>query len=246
MTTAPTHSNRLPALVIQFAGDDQPAYLGAWLDRIGQPWQLADTDNGFVLPATLDGFGGVALLGGVMGANDDLPALRQAEALVRDAYAKGIPVIGHCLGGQLMARALGATVSQGKTPEIGWTPVVMNEMPLAQYWFGDVTEAHVMQWHYDTFAIPEIATRLAASAGCANQVFALGELHLAMQFHVEVDPAKIAAWLQASAAEVIAEAGQPFVQNVGQIHASTRHCIEASQRLADHIYQRWHSRFVLA
>ncbi|MBB5189709.1 GMP synthase-like glutamine amidotransferase [Silvimonas terrae] len=239
----PHNSSRLPALVIQFAPDDQPAYLGTWLDRVGQPWQLAKTDEGVDLPTSIAGFGGLALLGGVMGANDDLPALRQAEALIRDAFTRGIPVIGHCLGGQLMARALGSPVTRGAQPEIGWTQITINDHPLARYWFGEHTGPCVMQWHYDTFATPEAATRLAVSPGCANQAFALGELHLGMQFHIEVDTPKIGGWLHTSAHEVEEAAGEPWVQSPGLIEISTRQQIAASQRLADHIYHRWLSRF---
>ncbi len=236
-------ASRLPALVIQFAPDDQPAYLGTWLDQMGQPWQCAKTDEGFTLPTSAEGFGGLALLGGVMGANDDLPALRQAEVLVRDAFARGIPVIGHCLGGQLMARALGAPITRGASPEIGWTPLTINDQPLAQYWFGEHAGATVMQWHYDTFATPAEGTRLAFSEGCANQAFAVGELHLGMQFHIEVDAAKIGGWLHTSAHEIEAITDEPWVQNVADIEASTRAQITASQALAQHIYQRWLSRF---
>jgi GMP synthase-like glutamine amidotransferase len=133
------------------------------------------------------------VLGGEMSANDPLPSLRQAEDLIRQAMAAGKPVIGHCLGGQLMARALGARVGDSPAPEVGWQALDIVDSDLARAWFGQRRRATVFQWHFEAFELPPGATLLAASAACPHQAFAIGP-HLGMQFHIEVDAEKVLHW----------------------------------------------------
>ena len=96
-----------PVLILQHLSGDGPGYLGAWLARQGVAFEVRNTEAGDDYPARIDGYAGLAVLGGAMSANDDLPSLRRAEDLIRQAMQQDRPVIGHCLGGQLMARALG-------------------------------------------------------------------------------------------------------------------------------------------
>ena len=120
----PTHpATNTDVLVLQHTLEDGPGYLGQWLDAHGHTWQVRCTEAGEAYPASVDGFRALAVLGGEWSANDDRPSLRQAEALIRQADARGIPVIGHCLGGQLMARAFGGRVERLPMPEVGWLPV---------------------------------------------------------------------------------------------------------------------------
>ena len=98
-------------------------------------------------------------------------------------------MIGHCLGGQLMARALGVRVVDSPAPEVGWQPLSVADSDAARDWFGPVRQTTVFQWHYEAFELPPGAQRLASSDACPNQAFAMGP-HLGMQFHIEVDVAK--------------------------------------------------------
>ena len=234
----------LPALVIQFSDDDQPAYLGEWLSRNGQPWKLINTAAGGRLPLDLSGFGGLALLGGGMSAYDDLPVLQAARDLIGVAVEQDIPVLGHCLGGQLLAQVLGAEVAPGPQPEMGWQAVSFNDdFLVARYWLGARARQTLMHWHYDAFSLPPGAVQLARSADCVCQAFAVGELHLGMQFHIEVDREKIETWLEGSALEVIRNEHLRSVQTLDQIAAGIEQYLPASQDLANHIYTRWRSRF---
>ncbi|MEY8875151.1 MAG: type 1 glutamine amidotransferase, partial [Leptothrix sp. (in: b-proteobacteria)] len=98
-------------LILQPQADDGPATLASWLGARALPFTLCHVQRGDRVPTDAGAWDAIAMLGGAMSVNDDLPWLHRAHALLRDAVARGVPVIGHCLGGQMLARALGAVVS---------------------------------------------------------------------------------------------------------------------------------------
>lgn len=234
-----------PVLVLQHLDGDGPAYLATWLAAQGVAMDLRCSEAGDALPRDLSGHRALAVLGGAMSANDDLPFLRQEERLIRDAVARGAPVIGHCLGGQLMARALGAVVGLSPRPEVGWHGV--DWLPAAADWFGDgvATSAapEVFEWHFEAFGLPPGAELLAGNAACPHQAFAFGP-HLAMQFHVELDAVKLDAWMQSLDAEYRAAlATHPReVQTVPAMRKDAAVRLAAQQRLAAAAYRRWLGR----
>lgn len=227
-----------PVLVLQHLSSDGPAYLGTWLARQGVAFEVFDTEAGHRYPADLRGCGALAILGGEMSANDELPSLRQAEALFLQALAAGIPTLGHCLGGQLMARALGAAVTAAAVPEIGWQAVQVADHAAARAWFGAPGEHRLFEWHSETFALPVGAELLAGSAACPHQAFALGP-HLAMQFHVEADAPKIDFWARDADVQDDLVQRRPTVQGPATMRAGIAVHLAAQQALADRIYTRW-------
>jgi GMP synthase (glutamine-hydrolysing) len=229
-----------PVLILQHLVDDGPAFLGDWLAAEGVTVDLRCTEAGDPFPGTVGQARGLAVMGGAMSANDELPSLRQAERLILEAMDRGIPVIGHCLGGQLMARALGARVGPSSAPEIGWLPITRLDNAAADDWFGPEPLPRVFQWHYEAFTLPDGAHPLAASPACALQAFALGP-HLAMQFHVEQDAAKLARWTQAHEDEYQqAQRDYPAtVQGPVAMLAEAPQRLAAQQRLAGRMYRRW-------
>jgi GMP synthase-like glutamine amidotransferase len=227
-----------PVLILQHLTADGPAHLHTWLKQQGRPYVLCNTELGQDFPASVQGYAGLAVLGGEMSANDPLPSLRHAERLIVEAMDAGIPVIGHCLGGQLMARALGARVIDSPTPEIGWHRVQLLPQADTRAWFGDGADATVFQWHYDAFELPSGATLLARSDACPHQAFSVGP-HLAMQFHVELDEPKLAAWATAHDDRFFAAATLPTVQTASEMLAGVARQLAAQQRMADRIYARW-------
>ena len=235
-------------LVLQHTCEDGPGYLGQWLDEQGLRWHAPCAEAGQAYPATVRGYRALAVLGGAWSANDERPSLRQAEALIREADALGIPVLGHCLGGQLLARALGGRVETLPEPEIGWLPIAVAHSAAAQAWLGPPGPATVYQWHYDSFvALPPGAQVLAGSAVCAHQAFALRQ-HLGMQFHIEITPAKVDDWLaHPGAVYAPALARCPHsVQSDPDMRAATVRHLAGSQAMARHIYARWLQRGVIS
>jgi GMP synthase-like glutamine amidotransferase len=228
-----------PVLVLQHLHFDGPAYLKTWLDERGVAVDLRNTEAGDEFPPTIEDHAALAILGGAMSANDPLPSLRRAEALIQQAIACDVPVIGHCLGGQLMARALGARVVRSPAPEIGWQPMAIDDEPLARAWFGTDAQTTVMHWHFEAFELPAGAVRLATSAACPNQAFAIGP-HLAMQFHIEIDDAKLLRWSDEHEPGWIAAQGRhPTVQDRASMRADAARRMASHQRLAARIYRRW-------
>ncbi len=229
-----------PVLILQHLSADGPAYLGSWLEREGRSFEVFDSERGHGYPARIDAYGALAVLGGEMSANDPLPPLRQAESLIRQALDAELPVLGHCLGGQLMARVLGARVHASPAPEIGWQSMQLIDSPSARAWFGEVDEMTVYHWHSEAFELPVDAELLASSAACPNQAFALGPHQLAMQFHVELDSAKLAIWAASRDPEFLRQQCEhSTVQSGAAMLAQAARALPAQQRVADGIYRRW-------
>lgn len=230
-----------PVLILQHLSFDGPAYLGSWLEREGRRFKVFDSERGQAYPSHIGPYGALAVLGGEMSANDPLPPLRQAEALILQAVAADLPVLGHCLGGQLMARALGARVHASPAPEIGWQTMRVTDSPTARAWLGEADEPVVYHWHSEAFELPAGAELLASSAACPHQAFALGAHRLAMQFHVELDSVKLAVWAASRDATFLRQQREhaTTVQSGAAMLAQARRALPAQQRMADRIYRRW-------
>ena len=138
---------------------------------------------------------GLIFMGGPMSANDDLPYLKQEIQLIQQAVERGQPVLGVCLGSQLIAKALGARVYKNATKEIGWFDVHLTEAgrldPVLSGLEGPETVFH---WHGETFDLPKDASWLAYSDACRHQAYRIGSNIYGLQFHLEVTPEMIADW----------------------------------------------------
>jgi GMP synthase (glutamine-hydrolysing) len=228
-----------PILILQHLSSDGPAYLGTWLQREGLPVEVRNTEAGEDFPDHMDGHSALAVLGGEMSANDPLPSLRRAEVLILDAMARDKPVIGHCLGGQLMARALGERVGASPAPEIGWHAIELQPGEQAAAWFGSAPAPVVFQWHEEAFALPPGAQRLAGSPACPHQAFSVG-MHLAMQFHVELDEEKLRRWAAQDTPQFRAlQQAHATVQDGALMLQQCERWLPLQQALADRLYARW-------
>ncbi|MDP2824666.1 MAG: type 1 glutamine amidotransferase [Sulfuritalea sp.] len=227
-----------PIAIFRHSPGEGPGYFATFLDRHSLPWTLFRIDDGVAPPPTPDEFSGLCLMGGPMSVNDDLPWIPRTLELIRQADAQGIPVIGHCLGGQLMAKAFGGAVSGNPVKEIGWGQVEAtgDAAQLATDWLGEATRFEAFHWHGETFTLPSGATRILGSAHCANQAFVRGP-HLAMQCHVEMTDTMIRSWCELWAAENASPSVS--VQTPEQMQAGMDARIAAMRTVADRLYTRW-------
>lgn len=139
-------------------------------------------------------------MGGPMSANDDLPYIHEEMALIREAYAAGIPMLGICLGSQLIAKALGGNVVKNPVKEIGWFPIEFTAAAGQDPLFSGLDQPEtVFHWHGETFDLPPDAELLASSASCRHQAFRMRDNIYGLQFHLEVTPAMIADWCEQDA-----------------------------------------------
>ena len=173
-----------------------------------------------------------------MSVNDDLPWIAPALELIRDAVHKDVPVLGHCLGGQLMSKAFGGAVRVNPCKEIGWGEVRVADNGVAREWLGELPAFETFQWHGETFSIPPGATRVLENAHCANQAFALGK-HFAMQCHVEMTEELVRNWVSGGGEEMKAAASSPAVQSAAEIERDLQTRLDRMHEVADRIYDKW-------
>jgi GMP synthase (glutamine-hydrolysing) len=186
-----------PVLIVQHVPWEKPALLGDALSAAGVDWArriVLDSHNLTDLPP-LESLSGIAILGGPMGALDvdEHPGLALEASFVRAAVDGDVPLLGICLGHQIVATALGAALHPGSAPEFGIGEVdVLVDDPV----FGNAgTTQPVLHWHRDTVDAPAGATVVASTPGTPNQAFRIGTTVFATQFHLEVDRALLSEWL---------------------------------------------------
>jgi len=216
-----------------------PGYFATFLERHGIPWTLVKLDEGEPVPADPRAYGGAALMGGAMSVNDDLPWISPALEFVRAAVDANVPLIGHCLGGQLISKALGGVVSRNPVKEIGWAPVDIIANDAARKWLGGLDRFESFHWHGETFTIPPGAVRIASSMHCANQMYALGP-HIGMQCHVEMTPELIALWCKDWSKEIVTLAQRtPSIQTPDEMLDHVEEKVRGLNAVADRIYTEW-------
>jgi GMP synthase-like glutamine amidotransferase len=183
-----------PVGIFRTARSEGPGYFATYLERRSIPWKLVALDQGEAVPGDARAYSGLAVMGGAMSANVELPWIAPLLELLRNAVRQDVPVIGHCLGGQLMSRAFGGAVRANAVREIGWGEVQVADNGVAREWLGAVQAFESFHWHGETFSIPPGATRVLHGPHCANQAFALGR-HFGMQCHVEMTAELVRTWL---------------------------------------------------
>ncbi|MDP2828170.1 MAG: type 1 glutamine amidotransferase [Sulfuricellaceae bacterium] len=227
-----------PVAIFRHAGSEGPGYFATYLDEQGIPWQLFKRDEGDLTALNAQDWSGLAFMGGPMSVNDDLPWIAPTLDLIRQAVAENIPVLGHCLGGQLMAKALGGAITRNPVKEIGWGEVSIGSAPQAGNWFGDLTCFTAFHWHGETFSIPPGATNILSSQHCPNQAFTIGN-SLAMQCHIEMTDEMIREWCEIGAGEIQAAIDSPGVQSSEDIQRRIQANLGNMQIVARGVYARW-------
>ena len=187
-------------LFVQHVKNEGPGNFTRVLYEHDIPFQTLKTFSpvSFVLPADCRG---VILLGGPMNVDDesDYPFLAEEKAFIKELIQKGMPLLGICLGAQLIAQAAGGRVYQADEKEFGWYGVELTEDGERDSLFqGFPRWYEVFQWHEDTFSIPPRGKKLVTTAGCPNQGFKVGTRCYGIQFHLEADATMINGWLQSA------------------------------------------------
>lgn len=189
-----------PLLVVQLCDDDGPGRVGDWLTAAGCDLDVRRVDRGEPLPADFGGHSGLLVLGGEQSAYDTSeksPELGPVLDVLRVAVRDRVPTLGICLGGQLLARALGGVVRKGVDgPELGGHLVAKKDVAAQDPVFSGVPfTPDVVQWHYDEIAeLPVAAVLLAGSPLYPYQAFRVGECAWGIQFHIETTPEMVRSW----------------------------------------------------
>ena len=224
--------------------DKHPGYIADYLHNRQIPFRIIRADQGDAIPPLDDSMAGLVFMGGVMSANDNIPWIKAEIELIRQALRRKVPVLGHCLGGQLISRALGQEVSTNSAAEVGWHSCSRQPNAAAAEWLGDTIDPFTMfHWHYETFELPPEAQLLFSSQHCQNQAYSYGDNVLAMQGHVEMTEPLLTSWIT-QWRDPLSESSAR-VQNYEQIAQHLAANIAALNQVAEQLYQRWASRLYL-
>lgn len=227
-----------PVAIFRHAPSEGPGYFATFLDSRGIPWQLIRVDAGDALPTDISQFSGLVFMGGPMSVNDDLPWIPHSLEMIRQAVQADIPVLGHCLGGQLMAKALGGVVGRNPVKEIGWGEVMAADNATAKTWFGEGKKFDAFHWHGETFTVPPGAINILGNTHCANQAFALGK-HLGMQCHIEMTEEMVKEWCELGEEEIASASTSPAVQQPAEILENLAQRVKTLNAAAQKTYTKW-------
>ncbi|MCC7201296.1 MAG: type 1 glutamine amidotransferase [Nitrospirae bacterium] len=185
-------------LVLQHIECEDLGTIAGVMSKRGIGYKYVRLFDGETVPPDIGKYSGIIILGGPMNVyeEDRYPFLKDEDILIKKAVKRDLPVLGICLGSQLIAKATGARVTKGTKKEIGWYKLSLTEDSRQDNLFSALPdELVVFQWHGDTFDIPKGATRLAGSGLFPNQAYRIGRRTYGLQFHFEVTEKMINRWI---------------------------------------------------
>jgi len=209
--------------VLQHVPFEGPASIETWLAAKKAEVSTTRFFENVQLPSWRD-LDLVIAMGGPMSVNDEdvHPWLRAEKRFIREAVENGKPVLGVCLGSQLIASALGSRVYPNTQKEIGWFPVEAVDPGRDAFRFPE--ELRPFHWHGETFDLPAGAVHIARSAACENQAFQIGRRTLALQFHLEVTPQAVRTFVDQCGDEI---RPAPYIQTAGEITGAPSNSYDA-------------------
>ncbi|CAB5717750.1 glutamine amidotransferase [Delftia tsuruhatensis] len=224
-----------PVAILQHESAQGPGILREHLEQQCIPFRLLHPALEGRAPVQARDYSGIVVLGSNHCVNEGRPWMADEQALLADALRHDVPVLGHCFGAQMLARAMGARVWRNPCPNIGWSRVWVTAA--AQRLMDLPRQATLFHWHYDTFEIPRGAVRTMYGSHCLNKGFRHGR-HWAFQGHMEVTAASIAEWCAQGHDELLLARG-PAAQTEWQILRQIDLCLPALQALAQRAYGAW-------
>jgi GMP synthase-like glutamine amidotransferase len=229
-----------PILIFRHIECEGPGYFAQVLRQLNLPYKIVAVDQGQAIPKSLNNASALVFMGGPMSVNDADPWIQDELRLVRAAVDAGMPLLGHCLGGQLISKAMGGEITFNPVREIGWHKVDKIANTESQRWLAGIKfPIELYHWHGETFALPPGVTPLLQSAFCRNQAWALRNI-LALQCHVEMELDMVNEWASLYAKE-IAEPSLS-IQSREQMNENLETRIRDAQRVADALYTEWLKR----
>ena len=225
-------------LIFLHMNDQHPGYIADYLQRQNIPCRIIRGYQGDAIPVLDNAMAGLVFMGGAMSANDDIVWLKDEIKLIKQALDNKLPLLGHCLGGQLISKALGETVCKNPVQEIGWHHCKPVNSDQARQWLGDIEDPFIMfHWHAETFSVPNNAQLLFSSDHCKNQAYCYGNNVLAMQCHVEMTLPLINHWINHWKDDLTLQSESQ--QNYPKINQNLAEKISSLNRVADVLYGRW-------
>lgn len=215
-----------------------PGYLGTILDRLQRPYEVVCIDDGHAVPDDIDKVAGMVFMGGSMSVNDPLNWISDEIALIQRAQKAGLPMLGVCLGSQLLSRALGGTVSKGENgQEIGWHPLQRSGCAGRISALDDFQQDPMaFHWHGETFSLPPGAELILGSACYPHQAWVF-EKTMALQFHIEVTAQMVHEWTGLYASDMAQ--GGDCNQVLDEITRDLDTRIATLHQLADSLFEHW-------
>lgn len=226
-----------PVRIFRHIDCEGPGYFAEAMTNYSIPYQIVNIDRGESVPTQVDDVSALVFMGGSMSVNDELPWIKQELTLIQRAAEQGIPMLGHCLGGQLLSKGLGGTVSTNRVKEIGWLPVEKIPGEVSDDWLAGIADENLLfHWHGERFSIPPGATAILKSQHCPHQAFVMNNI-LALQCHVEMNTHMVREWIdryrdELSHTSETLQGPESILENLDQK-------IARLQTVADSLYPRW-------
>ncbi|PJA32046.1 MAG: GMP synthase [Zetaproteobacteria bacterium CG_4_9_14_3_um_filter_53_7] len=226
-------------LILQHLDIEPPALIGEVLEAAGHSLNTIHLDQHELLPSSSSNFDGIIIMGGPQSANDETDYIRAELVWIKQAIEQQVPMLGICLGAQIMARAANAEVTASPVSELGWHPVYHTSETANDPLFSDMPDGlAVFQWHGETFSLTDTMTLVATHPDVPAQAFRLNKAQYGLQFHIEVDEAIIETWI----AHGESERNHLGIEGIRLLHKDTTLYLGAMQHFCKTMVGNWLAR----